>query len=191
MALGLVYALDLGVRSGFAYGKPGETPRAGAVVLKPKGEHRAVAFSNLIATLGEQWSADRPELVVKERWWGLGASGERGNSQDVVYMHVGLHAIVEGMCGRFGIAWREAADSTIRKHFIGRGRMGSRDETKEAVKQRCRVLGLMPKDPAAPLYDDDNIADALAVHDWACATYAKRSVSMMALHFFDEGAGHE
>jgi len=30
-------------------------------------------------------------------------SDRHGNSEAVVYLHVGMHSIVEGMCGRFGI----------------------------------------------------------------------------------------
>lgn len=177
MIEGPVFALDLGVRSGFAFGAPGERPRVGTVTLKRNGEPRSVAFSNMIHFLNAEWTRCRPALVAKERWWGLGASGDRGNSEAVVYMHVGLHSIVEGMALRFGIPWQEAADSTIRKHFIGIGRKGSRDETKDAVKARCRLLKLMPVDPADPNFDDDNLADACAVHDWACATFCRRSLS--------------
>jgi Holliday junction resolvasome RuvABC endonuclease subunit len=187
MAQGLVYALDIGVRSGFAYGRPGEKPTSGAMILKKPSEHRAVAFANFIATLNDHFTQFRPALVAKERWWGLGASANangRGNSETVVYLHVGLHSIVEGLCGRHGIPWREAADSTIRKHFIGKGRMGDRDATKAAVVERCHLLGLMPRDK-----DDNNRADAIAVHDWACATFANRSISTTTLYMFGE-AGH-
>lgn len=198
---GLVYALDLGIRSGFAKGKCGERPRPGAIVLKKPTEHRAVAFANLIAFLDEEFRADKPALLVKEAMWSLQANSERGNSEANVRMHAGLHAVVEGVCGRFGVPWREAPTGTIRKHFIGQAALGrvargvkrtreerevSREATKEAVRARCRLLGLMPKDPADPAYGDDNIADALACWDWGAATFGKQSVSVSELHLFGE-----
>lgn len=184
---GIIYALDIGVRTGFAYGAAGAVPSSGAMILKKPSEHRAVAFSNLLATLNDHFAQLKPSLVVKERWWGLGASAGangRGNSEAVVVLHVGMHSIIEGLCGRHGIPWREAADSTIRKHFIGRGRMGSREETKAAVVARCHALGLLPKDVT-----DDNRADAIGIHDWGCATFANRSVSTTTLFMFGE-QGH-
>lgn len=196
--MGPVFALDLGVRSGFAVGRPGERPRAGAVLLKKAGEHRAVAFAALLTFLEQEFTAAKPELLVKEAWWGLGASGERGNSEAVVYMHVGLHGVVEAVCGRYGVPWRECTAGQARKHFIGKAYAGAprqrgvklsrqqkdeqREATKNAVKVRCRLLKILPPE----FDDDDNVADALAVHDWGCFTYGRRSVSSQELHLFGQ-----
>ncbi len=201
MPAGLVFAFDLGIRSGFAFGRPGEIPRSGVIALKKPAEHRAVAFSNFIAFVDEKFRELSPALVVKEEWWGMGAAVDN-SSGPVVYVHVGLHAIVEGMCGRYGVPWREAGARTIRKHFLGRADVGpprvrgtkrtsrekaeARNATKEAVKARCRLLKILP-----PEFDnEDNVADALATHDWGCATYGKQSVSTSELHFFGEEAAH-
>lgn len=179
---GLIYGLDLGITSGFAKGRPGDTPVSGAVRLKKTTESIDVAFSNLIAFLDAEFSSELPGLLVKERILSLEAFKQLNMNQNVVYAHAGYHAIVEGMCGRYGIPWEDVPDSTARKHFLGRGRLGTRAETKNAVVDRCHVLGLMPRDCR-----DDNQADACCVHDWACATYGGRAASIENFQFFGQG----
>lgn len=155
-------------------------------MLKRAREPRHVAYANLIAFLAEEWGAAVPTLVAKEAMLPLEAFRKIENAQSTVYLQAGLHAIVEGMAIRFGLTRdqvEDVADSTARKHFIGKGRLGSRNETKAAVVQRCHVMGLMPRDCS-----DDNRADAIAVHDWACATFFSRSTSMARLHLFGEEA---
>lgn len=178
-----VFALDLAVNAGWASGAPGRIPESGAVRLKKPGEHRDVAFANLVAFLDTRWRDNLPDLVVKEAMLPLQAFKNIGNAEATVRMHAGLHAVVEALCVRFGVPWREAPDSTIRKHFLGKGRFGDRETTKAAVIERCHVLRLMPRDCA-----DDNRADALATHDWAAATFGRRSASTQTLHLFGERA---
>ena len=165
---GIIYGLDLGVRSGIAEGCVGDPPRSYSVVLKKPVEPQGVAFSNLIAFLDERFRTALPMLVVKEAMLALEAYRQIGNAAHVVRLHAGLHAVVEGMCGRYGVPWRDVNDGTVRKHFIGKSNMGNRKDTKAAVVARCHLLGLMPRDCM-----DDNRADSLAVHDWACATFGK------------------
>lgn len=183
---GLVYALDLGVRTGWCKGRPGaEAPISGSVTLKDTDQDRAIAFAGLLKFLNEDWSTDRPAIVVKERMFSLQASAERNNSEAMVRMHAGLHAVVEAMCVRFRIPFdreqHEPAASTVRKHFLGRGNMGSRSETKAAVIRRCHLLSLIPDDCI-----DDNRADAVATWDWAASTFARRSASTERLFLFGE-----
>lgn len=181
----MIFALDLGQRCGFAFGCPGERPISGAWILKRKDEKRRVAAGNLIAILNDTWASARPSIVVKEAPLPLQAFSERGNSESGVVMAYGLHVIVEGMCERFGLRLEEAHPSTIRRHFIGIGRLGSRKETKGAVVRRCRMLGLVPDD----CYDEDR-CDAVATHDWACATHGRRSVSTESLVLFEQRERH-
>jgi hypothetical protein len=178
---GPVFALDLASVCGLAVGRPGDVPRSGSVTLKRRGEPRSVALGNLVEWLRQEWTAARPALIVKEAPLPLQAFADRGNSEDTVVLTYGLHSIVEAMAQRFGIPCEQGHASTIRKHFLGVGRLGSRDETKRAVVQRCHVLGLMPREVS-----DDNRADALATWDWGCATFARRSPSMERLHLFGE-----
>lgn len=176
---GLILSLDLATHTGFALGCPGDVPVSGAVALKRPNEDRSVAFGNLVAWLHERFTVDPPALVVKEQPLALQAFAKLGNSEALVRLTYGLHAVTEALCQRFGIRCEEVSDATVRRHFIGKGRLGSRTETKGAVIQRCRLLNLVPAD-----CQDDNRCDALAVHDWACAHLARRAPA--ELHLFNE-----
>jgi hypothetical protein len=179
---GKLLALDLGVSTGFARGCVGdERPASGAVRLKKAGETMDVAFGNLIAFLAEEFT-EPPQALVKERMLALQAFVKLGNAEATVRAHAGYHAIVEGMCVRYGVPWIDVSDSTVRKHFVGRSKFGDRHLTKAAVVERCWLLGLMPRD-----CNDDNRADSIACFDWAMATFAGRIPS--TLHFFGEQAG--
>jgi Holliday junction resolvasome RuvABC endonuclease subunit len=178
---GLIYTLDLGVAAGFAKGKPGDMPVSGTVRLKKPSQSIDVAFANLIAFLCQEFEQEKPQLVIKEKMLHLQALSSMGNGQANVIAQAKYHGIVEGLCVRFGIPWDEVADSTARKHFIGIGRAGSREEVKAAVVSRCHVLKLMPKDCV-----DDNRADALAIHDWACANFGSRAASISNFQLFEQ-----
>jgi len=177
---GLIYSLDLGVTSGFARGRPGDVPVSGTVSLKNPKQTIDQAQGNLIAFLAEEFETHRPAYLVKERIMSLEAFKTMNMGQSVVYAHAAYHGIVQGMCVRFGIPWEDVPDSTARKHFIGKGRLGDRGATKAAVVTRCHLLGLMPKDCS-----DDNRADALCIHDWACATYGGRAASIQNFQLFE------
>ena len=165
----MIFALDLATNTGFAVGAPGTRPRTGTIRLKRPDEPQDVAFGNLIYWLNEEWTRDRPQLVVKEAPFSLQAFKERTNSQSGVELAYGLHAIVRGMCSRFGVRCEQAHPATIRKHFIGTAKLGDRAATKAAVIQRCRLLKLVPAD-----CNDDNRCDAAATHDYACAVLCRR-----------------
>jgi hypothetical protein len=179
---GSIFTLDLGVTSGFAKGRPGDVPVSGTVRLKKPSETIDVAYANLIAFLCQQFEADRPVLLVKEKMLALQAFATIGNAEKTVRAHAAYHGIVEGVCVRYGIEWDDVADSTARKHFLGRAHMGSREDTKAAVVERCQLLGLIPKDCR-----EDNRADACCIHDWACANFGSRSASISNFQLFDQG----
>jgi Holliday junction resolvasome RuvABC endonuclease subunit len=174
---GTIFALDLASRTGYAAGPVGDVPRSGTVILKKPGDPSAVAFGNLIAWLNEQWTRERPALVVTEAPFSLQAFRDHSNAEATVRMTLGLHGIVGGMCHRFGLPLKEFHPATIRKHFLGRGRMGSRAEMKSAVVARCHLLGFMPRD-----CHDDNRADAIATWDYTAASPASK------LYLFGERA---
>ena len=178
---GVVFALDLARQAGYATGRPGAKPESGAMKLAPPKQGRDVVFGNLIALLNNQWRADRPAIVVCEAPLALDAVAKLGNSQDLVRMTYGLHAIVGGMCARYGIRHEEVNVGSARKHFLGRARLGDRESTKAAVVARCHLLGYMH-----PENHNDNQADALAVWDWACAHLMRTPPA--ELHMFGEEA---
>ena len=179
---GSIFTLDLGVTSGFARGRPGDMPVSGTVRLKKPSESIDTAFANLIAFLCEQFERERPVLVIKEKMLPLQAFATIGNAEATVRAHAGYHAIVDGLCVRFGIPSDDVADSTVRRHFIGVGRTGDRDETKRAVVARCHALSLLPKD----CHENDR-ADAIAIWDWACANFGSRAASISNFQLFEQG----
>lgn len=176
---GVIWSFDLGAKTGFAYGKPGEVPRSGTVGLKRPDEPRCVAYSNLIAFLQDRWTVEKPWMVVKEAAMPLQAFKDRSNSQEAVMAAYGYGAIVEGMAVRFGLYAQDLHPATIRKHFCGSGRLGDRATTKRAVVERCHILGYFPRDCW-----DDNRGDACAMWDFAASTYGR--MTPRELHLFNE-----
>lgn len=172
----VILALDLATRTGLAEGRIGETPESVTYILKRAGEEQSVAFSNLIAVLTERFSRHRPALVAKERPFHLGAFAERANSEATVRLTLGLHAVAEGVCRRFGIPCVEEYAATIRKHFCGAGSAGNRQATKHLVLSRCWQIGYLES-----ACHDDNRADALATWDWACAHPARTPPRALAM----------
>lgn len=138
-------------------------------------------MGNLMAWLQREWKDHRPELVVREAPFPLEAFKRTRNSQEGVEMAYGLHGVLEGICDRYGVRLEKVYAATVRKHFIGRAHAKGRDRTKDMVVNRCWVLGLMPRE----VYDTDR-ADALAVFDWAAATYGQRAADK--LYLFGEKA---
>lgn len=183
MTSNVVFALDLATRTGFAVGAAGEKPRSGVVVLKKPNEHRSEAFWNLTAWLQQEWSQEKPHLVVKEAPFNLQAFADKHNSQAGVQLAYGFHGIVEGLARGYGIPCEDAYPSAIRKFFLGRARLGTRAETKAAVVARCHLLRLIPAD-----CDDDNRADAVATFEFACATHFRRSMTAQNFRLFGERA---
>lgn len=177
MPEGPIMGLDIGRLLGVAIGEPGGVPRSSTVILaKPRGE-LAEQAGNLIAFLDQRFRAERPKLVAKEAPFSLAAFRDHAVSEAVVRSAYGLHCVVLGMCRRFGIPCHDAHESSVTKHFTGRGRHGGRSHRKRAILERCRLLGYVPLDCA-----DEDRADACAVWDWACAHLAK--VPPRELHLF-------
>lgn len=195
---GPVAAIDLGRRCGYAKGAPGARPFSCSVDLRQRPAINR--FGNFIEFLQRDWTGSgdgdwegkgiMPELVGAATPMPMSAmrpiKGDDGedkfrNSEATNLMRYGLYAILLGMCDRYGIRFEETNDSTVRKHFCGIGRAGSRDETKKMVIARCHLLDLMPRDRF-----DDNRADALAMHDWLCAMHGRRSTATQQLFMTGE-----
>lgn len=182
---GLILALDLGVTTGFAKGRPRDAVISGTVRLKKPSEAIDVAFANLWAFLSDQFAIERPELVVKEAMLQLPAFGPLATSQRTIRAHAAYHGIVEGCCRAHDIEWRDASEATVRKHFLGAARVpGGRPAIKSALIDRCHLLNLMPHDR-----HDDNQADAIATHDWACATFGGWTALIDNFQLFEDHGG--
>ena len=176
-------ALDLSINTGYAIGRPGAHPRSGSVRLKRRDEPEQIAWRNLGCWLRDQFAFEPPNFVVYEAALDPAAMRELGNSGRTITLQWGHVAAVEAICGPLGIRTQAVNVQTVRKHFTGRARWGERDEAKRAVIARCHTLSLMPRDCR-----DNNRADAIAVHDWACATFGRRTFRQDKLVMFGERA---
>lgn len=176
-------ALDLGTRMGFACGKAGHgaIPRSGAMILREGPEPTARAYSNLQRWLcGIIEAVPKPErrsmIVVKEAALSLAAFKILGNAAATVEFTYKLHGAVESVCDSYRILCRDVADSTVRKHFIGKANAGKRTATKAAVLHRAKLLKYI-----SDKCTDDNRADACAVFDYAAHTFARASGGVLLL----------
>ena len=174
-----ILSLDLGNRSGFAVGVSGAKPRVESWLLKRPGDEPEVACRNLACTLRDNIQLENPELIVVERW--LHPSVQP--SADVVITHMLLHGVVEGLAGVFGIRTMRPTSAQFRSHFCGRStaeprsrgpktarqKAASREATNNMVVKRAIMLGYLPFGST-----DWDKASAVALWDWACATYARR-----------------
>lgn len=182
----VILALDLASTTGYAIGPAGGLPTSSAERLKKPSEPHARAIANLIRLL-EKMFRQRPDAVVKEEMMDIGAMLKRNNSRSNIELQCGLHLATEAMCILHEIPCHSEGTQTIRKHFLGRARfsdgltdkgkvLSSREVAKNAVVQRCQLLGYMQRSET-----DDNQGDACATWDWGCATLARRSPKLLTL----------
>jgi hypothetical protein len=183
-----IMALDLATCAGFAIGRAGGKPRSGSRRLKGGDDAPERAFRKLGLWLRDEFSFEKPDLVVCEAPVNLGAFVEGNQSSpkgfrfksnaSTIYMLQGFVAIAHGICGPYGVRCINANVQTVRKHFLGKARP---ENPKLAVLDRCRLLGYVDRD-----FADTDAGDAIALWDYACATYGR--VAPAALHLFGEGA---
>lgn len=178
--LGTVYAFDLGRLTGFCYGRPGEPPVSGSWTLYKPSEGIGQGFANFLACLQELFEQDRPSLVI----WATPPTPQAfksfGSSTATVKSLYGYPAVLEAAALRFEAKVKEIHEATARKHFMGKGRMGSREATKDAVLARCHLLEFFPV-----TVRDDNRADACCLWEWGCAQYGE-SDKAKKLYLFGE-----
>lgn len=141
-------------------------PASWSIDLGSKKSHD-VRFSNALRLADSQIRKAQPDLVVVESPIG---------GKDASALLVGLAACVRGVCANHHVRCEVVFPSTARKHFLGKSKTSrdfpllSREKAKKAIKQeimeRAILLGWDVPDLDA--------ADACAVWDWACATFAPR-----------------
>jgi len=169
-------ALDLGARTGFAYGEAGSMPsRSGAVNLRKRGQDIEIAVRNLGCFLRDFYATDPFEFIVAEHFLNPIAS----KSADATIGQLRMHGCIDCFAGCYGLDVRRPNPASVRKHFIGAASANTRStgpstskkkremraKTKDMVVGRARLLGYMDKDK----YDDD-LADACAIYDFASAS---------------------
>jgi hypothetical protein len=179
----LIMALDIATKLGFCIGRAGEKPRVGSVRLKSPNHPPSRACRQLGIWLRDQFSFERPELVIIEAPVNIGAmidwkkDGEKPTFRSTPETISLLHRLVGGaetICGPYGVRCVDANVQTVRKHFIGRARV---ENPKQAVLERCKLLGYVERD-----FADTDAADAIALWDWACATHARAAQRPFALY---------
>ncbi len=174
-----ILALDIATQTGIAVGSSSGDPKAWSVNLGEAPERGRLSpadkqaldnrrFSNVLKLTHGLIVTHNPDLIVIE--------APIGGQNASAYL-IGLVACVRGCAFNRGVKIPGVVyPSTVRKHFIGKA-MTARDfpkmkpakaklAIKEVVADRCRLLGWQ--------VDDLDCSDALALWDWACATYAPK-----------------
>lgn len=172
----ILWSFDMGVNMGVAMGdarSSNEPPLSRAVKFKGHAGHGLMKF------LQGEFKREKPALVFKESPLTPAAMAQIGMSTQAVKVTLGLHYVLESFCAWYAVPWKEETNQTVRKHFIGVGKLGNREATNRAVVSRAQVLGYMPRD----VFNWDQ-ANACAGWDYAKAHYAR--LPPETLHFFGE-----
>lgn len=151
-------AFDTAIRTGVAFGRAGERPRAWSIALgKESWDER---FSRMLRAV-EKYAVDlKPNLIAVE----APAAGGQGNPD-----LIGLTVLVRAQATRMGIRCVTYYPNSVRKHFLGKSltardfpgksRAAAKAAIKTAVVSRCQLLGWN--------IDDTDAADAAALWDYA------------------------
>lgn len=148
-------ALDLATRTGFAHWRPGERVILGTNVLPRTGPDVGWFLEKFCEWLRPTITHLAPVRVVFEAPW-VGPN----THQDTARKLLCLAGITELVCRWEGAPYCEANIPTVRRHFIGHGRMPRKD-AKAATMARAKLLGMDP--------EDDDQADAFALLDYYAA----------------------
>lgn len=162
---GTILALDIATSTGWAYGRPGETPRYGSQSWAAKAGETA-ADDGTVGAAATRWlhsfmTIDKPDLLIYEAPLGAGGRSSKGSSERTTRRLLGLTFLIETVGVLKGVPSSmicEANVQTVRKHFVGQARPA---DGKAAVMARCRQLGWAPR-----THDE---GDALALWDFAGA----------------------
>lgn len=152
--------LDLStVRTGFAFGGAGDvSPRVG--VWRMPGAKPEV-IDRMLSGLGESIA----NLFKMVRFTDVAIEApiqpSEGSNNHTIVALAQAAGVARATAHRCGARVHMVASSTVRKHFIGHGRVPSA-EAKEAVVARCRALGWA--------VDNHDAADAAATWSWLMAT---------------------
>ncbi len=181
---GLIYTLDLATLTGWAKGRSGDMPLSGVKALKKDGEqpNHGRTGHRLVKWLADEWSQEKPWLVVVESLLPLGGFAHRKSNEANVKLQIGLHMAARIVADMYDVRLIDISNQTVRKHFIGFARFDKkihRGSIKDYVVDRCHLLKYMGSGEY-----DDNQADALAMWDWACAHYARARPT--ELHLFKQ-----
>lgn len=141
-----ILALDLATTTGVAEGRAGEIPRLYSKrFVKPYDDHPSV-FGRALGWLSEHIEDVIPDAVFIEEPIKPGARGIKTNPETTLRL-IGLWGALSGECAYRGIMCRCVSVQTVRKGFIGAGRVkGGGDEAKRLAFAMCGLLGWAPTD---------------------------------------------
>lgn len=177
----LICALDLATVTGVAIGRsdmnhPSQLKHFSVRMRKSTEDHEMAAYNIdcwvrqvLIPFYGE------PDIIVAEAMMSLDAQPSEDSARVAMAVHTGLWMA----CRRWSIRMEKVANSTMCKHFIGRGAKPKGAEKgwlKKEVRRQAIRLGY-----ADERVRDLNRTDAIGVFDFAANTYARRSPAGVAL----------
>lgn len=157
-----ILAFDLAGSTGVAVGPSSGKPVCHTEKLGPPDSTHGQRFVQLLRVTRRLLREHEPDAVVIEQAIAANAPG----SQSRVQLAMGYRATVLIACFDVGLKPHEYAVSSIRKHFLGHGRMPGQ-AAKEAVFGRCCKLGWK--------VENDNESDAAALWDFARAKLTKTS----------------
>jgi len=153
-----ILALDLATVTGWAWGKPGETPKFGQQRFGKPLATRPQIYKQYRLWLGLFCSAHKIDWIVYESPQLPFTMTSRTNI-GTIRLLIGLCELLEEWAPEHDIELREASVSQVRCHFIGANL--KRDLAKRLTIERCKAMGW-------DVQNDDQ-GDALALwHYQAC-----------------------
>lgn len=185
-----VLAFDFSFSTGWAFGPSdfGAKPEIGLLDLRLRQDAWKLMEANeKLVVAGESlgmWLRDRlmddettPDVIFWEAPMSLAAggggnvAGKGSGFRNEISMALPRHLIgaVSGSIGGLGIETGSVNISTLKKWFTGVGRSKPGEDKKAKTIAMCHAKGYMPY-----TCQDDNIADAIAVWDYACVHRCKR-----------------
>lgn len=151
---GLVLALDLSLRTGWAIGRPNEKPRWGVWELgRPDQDGDGRRFSCLASSLEDAFAAFDPDEVIYE--------APISRQQTSARLLIGLGAVVEMICSERSIRYCEEHVGTVRKEVIGRGGFRATEDASASMQAKAAVAAWCTSQGWR--VTDDNSADALVL----------------------------
>lgn len=164
-----ILALDIATNTGIAVGTSGSDPLCWSENLGKGPEDRR--FANVLRLTARLIEQHEPDLIVVE--------AAIGGPKASAYL-IGLVANVRGCAATRGVKCEGAHLGSIRKHFLGKAlttkhfpgmkHADAKKAIKAEVVKRCQLLGwFIPVDERG--LPDDDAADAVALWDYAQATY--------------------
>lgn len=163
--------LDLGRRTGFAYGPAGQIPRSGTYDLRKASDgDKGLALGRLATWLSEHFdNHGKPDLLGVEHWLPPKASPDLHSVEDALRMNGVVHAV----CALYGVNVIEPYPSTIRSAVCGKPH-DAVGGTKAMVLKTMKFRGYLQADET-----DGDRADACAGWCYLEAYKANQKLTML------------